>query len=48
LEDFVLCIQWKKSVLVKGEIFFFTQNGRKVDGNDFPHLEFSLLGGFAI
>ncbi len=32
----------------EGEIFFFTQNGRKVDGNDFPHLEFSLLGGFAI
>jgi hypothetical protein len=32
----------------EGEIFFFAQNGRKVDGNDFPHLEFSLLGGFAI
>ncbi len=38
----------EKISVVEGDIFFFAQNGRKVDGNDFPHLEFSLLGGFAI
>jgi hypothetical protein len=48
LEDFFLCIRWKKSVLVRERFSSSPKKGRKVDGNDFRHLEFSLLGGFAI